>query len=516
MVGFDDRFTYNNPTFAALDVNTATPDQMLAASTELSDMVASVQRQSVLLKRASVKDIYDTIVFEIDPLLSLQIGAAKNKDGSFRYANVAIIKEFMFGGPDYQEASRNIFNQGLRFVSCLFTAASLVLKLHPAGTDISNFAEERKKEAYANLKKILDSDTNLGTGSSDAFNDANDEHARFYFEEVTFFPIAEFTVEIYIPGYTIGWVESDTIQLGEQTTTADVVAGIADLINAITIEASDANVVAAPMLGWPANQHSIEFSMRQAVVGQIADVISIRFKSKQSNFVTPFKWGVDRNILRDETLNSLLLYAPKDKYITPRAASADERPGYSTLYFRVDPTYINQESPDLSKVDFSMRLNEPDPVIISADLPAEFQSNLNTRPSDTVRLIVDGLSEYKNSARLLGLFVRNDAFDSRAATTAVEIVSWRVNNPEVAFVVDVLSLPSGVVMALGDKLGPKTQFSNRPRSLTVSSIYSRYVPPSQSAGTPLTIQSVKYPKPSFWQKIKDESRELNTNYYRGG
>jgi hypothetical protein len=86
---------------------------------------------------------------------------------------------------------------------------------------------------------------------------------------------------------------------------------------------------------------------------------------------------------------------------------------------------------------------------------------------------MNSLQALTATTRLLGCIVRDDLISESAPMAAVELIAWSVTSPITYLVLDILSVPADIEIALGDIRSPQTTFSNLPLTIICKPLYER-------------------------------------------
>lgn len=458
---FNDRFTYID-SIDLSTVNSAGPNS------EIVKMTNMVRRFSVLTKKASLEEVYQCVTDHSDPEIALILASAKSPDGEFRFQSQEEVKQFMFGGGTYESITRNLFVEGIRRISACFAAAELIHAFAQLPQH-DEHAENLKNRATAELERILATPELKDTTTKATSNEDEATSVRFYFEIKSFEAVSPLKMQIYVPG-SISW--NDVAVYQGTVSTSNLCADLADKVNEIALNKQGLNVLAAPILssgaGAVSNLHSIDFFIREPVVGVSAELISVRFVDPANENLNrvPFKWGVDFKFIKDEVLNSLLLIASRTHFLKPTGTALEKLDSFVPvyLYFRKNPL-ANVIDPLDNKLIFRVSTLS-DPVEVELDLTVP----LLERHSAAGLALLNGLDQNKKDSKVLGSIIRNDPptiTSDESRWCVIELIAWSVANPESAVTVDILKVPADIEITLGDYKGIYSQFSNKPRSLRV-------------------------------------------------
>jgi hypothetical protein len=534
---FNDRFIITNPSLSTVDINTIKETDLPTLYPDLYNVVLMVRRHSVLLKRKTLAEIYNAVTEHADPRIGLVLAAARDPDGNQMFPDLSHARQFMFGTiatpPStspvrYQD--RNIFVDGIERVAAALAASILIAQLAQL-PEQANHANILEKQALDDLDRII---TIPRAVNVDTEMVASDQRVAFLFSASEFFvPDTESViVRIFMmsDGISYGWYTVGTYQ-GDLDTKM-FVADISDTINTLTLGGSQqGQLVAAPLLDN--NIHSIEVAARSrdAVVSYHTISIDISYYDAQGVRLPelPFTWGVINTELNPTWLKSALIKV--EKGVTNSLSFDDLRMKNSmnVLYFRRALTNIDGE---LVSADGSLIL-EYDNVVRyrlnpAMEEPAKFKLNEDTpaelRPSEVAEGILQGMHNLHTkigAVRGLGAIIRNDPLIKGTNPTvhpvvdqklvALELVATTASIKEVWLILDVLDLPYDIEIALGNTIGPMTQFSNRPRSIRVEAFYDRDAKIEKIfEGLPKVIRG---PKSELKQKVDDIKNDYEINRY---
>lgn len=518
IITFQDRFTYANPALAAAlpGLDGMTNDQLAALSPALDAMAKMVRRHSILLRSTRTAEIYRVITEHCDPRIALRLLAAKDKNGLPIFTGEAQAKQAMFGPPSptssqYENPALNVFVDGIRRVSAALAASWLVGQL-------AQIEEQRKhgelleKQALADLDFLIKQYEQEVRGTLPE-RELESESYAFYFEDKTLELEDSLTVEVYMPGITTtAWTTVGTYS--GVVKTAQLVLAVCDAVNTMTLTAGEGNILASPVLGEGEQLHKITVSARRRDLAVMHELISIRFRYLTDPLrELPFRWGVDPNRLRTETVNSTILRVERGLVQSVPAAGMEGSRYPTVLYFQRGPLNgagqpvdaFGQVIPQTKwaaqgKVVFRVSPTMPEPVTVPinrlTDSDPTIQAQLDAhRYSQVALAILNEMYRYRTSEpvpiRALGALIRNDDPQQVSPCAALELVAYTVNQNETWMILDLLEIPADIQMAVGDVRGPITPFSNKPRSVRVEAQFLR------SAGaalpTPSGVNPNSYP-----------------------
>ena len=522
---FGDRFTILDDSFKSITANLEfTTNEQLALSKELKMMADMVRRHSILLKSVELKEVYEIITEHSDPEIALILASAKNPDGLYRFPTEDVIKQFMFGDtasirPQLINPINNIFREGIRRVSAAFAASLLVLKYGIVDKQL-----DIATSIYAIGEKELDRIIHLPDKltSPNAAAQENDT-ATLYFEPYSFTTTSLLSVYFFLPNSinASSWKLVNSYPIGTVVNTKLLTIAITDAINRYTLnQANNTNIIGALSLNGLQGLYTIGFGLRYITNGVESELISIKFEYGLSKTDTvPFKWGWLASLLGYEPINSSLLIVknPKDSKLV--SAKVDPSAFRQVLYFKnseLSAPATVQTAPIIPAAlldnTLTYRLSVTEDIIHSVSIPND--TPLLNRHDVLALTLINDLHKYKDESRLLGAIIRNDPLTENTPLTAVELVSWSVTNPETRLVLDILSVPDNIEIALGDVVQPITQFSSLPMSLVIESAYKRAFPfgTSGAGGSNQQPYIIKM-KPS---KLLDDLKQIDLLINGGG
>lgn len=470
MSDFESRFTFDNPGLAAADIYALTSTELFSFSPEFERMAEDVRNKSVLTLNIDAIEVYMAITREADPRIALRLGAQLKADNSPLYATELAIKQLLYGVTPsnnlYIDPRRNIFTQGLRRVSTALAASWLISRLVIADENQLKHATALENQALADLDRLLQVPPALEDPTLTEPTASN--KAAFIFDIQTDLVLtADIQTSIFMAGNdSTGWFNGPLYLAGSVLDTAMVCADVADTINSLILQGGVSNVIAAPILAAE-DLHVIELSGRDRDAVVSVEVFSVRFTSSAD---LPFSWGVEtRSRLAFYKLNSVLLTIALGKLSTT-ALAADLDKSHSkrsVLYFR------NTAIPDGSAGELSFRVTPTTDDIVTIPIPAYDPA---LRYAQAAELLLDGLVSVKGATKALGALIRDDGLESIENVNpraGLELIAFSITHPQTWIILDVLALPPGVEIALGDPVKPLTGFSARPRSARVESTVDR-------------------------------------------
>jgi len=503
---FNDRFTRDNPALADYIDTTPNPvdSELENLSPRLATYAKEVRRYSVFLDGTSTWDIYQTATIHADPHIALVLAAANDVDGSPLFPTEESVKEVLYGIVSGNVVGNNeLLSDGVRRVSIALTSSILVGQLSQIPEQFQH-ANSIKKQGLEDLDRIIAIPESLKQSNVQEARAAN---TSFYFSPtiITFDADDTLTVSIYIPSIASEATQLETVNTySEEVSTAEIVSDIADTVNQLTLVNNTLNLLASPVLAGPSGTHYIEFYPREVLQGIQSEVVSIQFEyfdNSEGGILSqvPFSWGVNEKNLSSYPLNSTIIVSDSssenvktsdpvtdssEKQVALYVRSNGEDIQDSKIKFRVNPTDREEREIDIS--------SETDPI---------------KRPGAAVFAIANNLASYQDDTRVLAPIIRNDSLDSDDPVAAFKIVSFSLTNPEVYIILDILSLPNDLEIALGSVSRPLTGFSSRPKSVRVKSEYDSDLLGNYSnskQGKNFTVASL--PRSKTLDRIKDETR----------
>lgn len=465
---FSDRFTIEYSSLDPKTVDTVPEQQFQSLYPIFSEMVQSVKRHSVLLSKKSRSEIYYAITQHADPKIGLILAAARDNSGNQLFATTDIVKQFMFAKDTDQSQKSDVifrdkmvFVDGIRRVSTALAASLLIGQLAQV-PEQQKHSEYLEAQALTDLDRILQVPTLQDLLKSDTRSTEDTLIKSFYFTPGHHKLTTPVTLEIFISGAN-NWILVDSYL--DELNTATITADIADAINSFTLTSQTSNLVAAPVLSGESALHRIDFSSRRRDLVVSTELISVRFTSTNNVIKIPFRWGVDTANLSDYYINSLILATQLGKVTSLGTATPDEDVKLNVLYFR----QRNDITPTTDDIEYRISPTMDDSRFITIDP----QYNPSDRANGAVTALLNDLFEEKDLNRVLGSIVQNDPNTNTLVYAGIHLVSYVINNRLTQFILDVLSLPEDLEVALGNKLGPITSFSSKPRSVTVEAYYER-------------------------------------------
>ena len=536
---FGDRFTYANQTMEALvpTVDSLSDQQLASASPQLAMMGAMVRRHSILLRSAKLSEIYRVITEQADPRIGLRLAAAKNDQGINIFADIEQVKAAMFGpasdtDTNFVNSDLNLFVDGVRRVSVAL-AVSWMIGQFAQVEEQRRHGELLEKQALADLEFLIKTYEKAQISPKLAQEERNQ---AFYFEDKELNLMRNLLVEVYIPNaISTNWAlvgnYSGTVKTGT------IVADLCDVVNNLTLNVKESNVIASPVLAGIRGLHRMDVAsrMRDTVISHELISVRMRFLGFPLEEL-PFCWGVDTDHLNTDFLNSVLVWVDKGSVQTLTVGVSKEGEQKPTvLYFRRGPVNgaglpidaFGQEIPVAKwananltfRISPTMSANET--VVMQRQLNGDplVQQQLDTqRYSEVPLVLLNKLFELKGqSIRALGALIRNDDPQQPNPMAALELIAYTLNQLETWMILDVIELPADIQMAVGDLRGPITAFSNKPRSIRVTAEFIKTaavagaLPPPQ-IGTPTCPKVVPVPESSKLRDIKYRVSQLEEKW----
>ena len=517
MQSFNDRFILRYPTLASVDLDQIADPQLEILAPDAKVFASMVRGYSVIIRRKTTKEIYNIVTQQVDPRISLILASARDKAGARLFPNLDVVKALMFGpndtSQDYLDSDLNIFVEGIKRVAAALTASILIGQL----AQIDEQAKHSiilEKQAIDDLDRLVNiPDLAVALESSTVSTKVIDDLA-FYFEkkEITL-TSGSLKVEIFMPSsITTGWNVAGTYT--GTFTTSQIVADVSDSINAVTLINKTSNIIAAPVLAESPTLHKIDFLARERDVTISAEVIILKITYLNSVAEPiPFKWGISKLSLENQTINSLILTVQQGKTGAISGSSSTSTSGKlqpTVLYFRRLAVNTNEEVVDYnqnlipksiwagaSKLRFRISPNQTE--AIEVDIPYLTSSTIQTtldidRPSQVAETLLNQMYLVKGATRALGALFRNDDPRGNTSYSAIELIAFSVTNPETWLILDVLEIPKDIEMAVGDLTAPLTSFSNKARSIRVESTYKSGVIAINTGGNTNAYSSQAIPK----------------------
>lgn len=466
MLDFNQRFTVNNSSFSGVVANLdlATEEQLMQ-SDELVAMARMIRQYSILLADLSLKDTYRLITQSTDPELGLMLLSAKNVDGTNKF-NETQVRLMLWSDTTAALAG---FSSGLREVSCRLAASIQIVAFATQPYQLQT-AEALRKQGTDSLDRIIQLQQTATAVTALTNTKLAVDAARFYFQPLDFVAADELKVSFLIPNFTAAadWVVATTYPSGSQISTRDLISDLAYSLNQYTLNPiNKANVVAAVSQSGDQTYHYVDFGVRSQIAGFVSELITIRIEyTNLNNQLLPFVWGVQISDLKPYKINSqlLVLKNPKESTLTSLLSNTQNF-GKTVIYFRPKAGALTFAG------DITYRLSVSETLTHTATLV----STSAPRYSQAALALITSLHQYRGTSKLLGAIIRNDLGTALNPLAAVELIAWTATNPETKLIMDLLSVPEDIEIALGDENKPSTPFSDYPLTAIVSPNYQKNI-----------------------------------------
>lgn len=467
-MNFSDRFTllYSGLNIATIDI--LSEQEFNANYLILNEMILSVKRHSVLLSKKSRSEIYYALTEHADPKIGLILASARDKSGNQIFATTDIVKQFMFAqetdeaqSSDVTFRDKTVFVDGIKRVSTALAAALLIGQLAQV-PEQQQHSEYLEKQAIADLDRILQVPELQDLIKADTLAKSDDEKVikSFYFKPGVYELANPLLMQVFISGSN-NWILVGSYS--NKVNTATLIAELADTINSYTLTSQISNLVAAPVLAGDNSIHRLDFSSRSRDLILSSELVSVRFISNDNSVKVPFIWGIDLYNLTNYYLNSLILITQIGKVTSLAGSSDDDKLKLNVLYFQ-QRTDITPTTDDI-EYRISPTMDETRFITI--------ESTAQDRAAGATLALLNDLFEEKANNNVLGSIIQNDPETNTLVYSGIHLVSFIINNSITEYILDIVSLPEDIELALGNKLGPITSFSNKPRSVTVIAYYER-------------------------------------------
>lgn len=499
-MNFSDRFTllYSGLNIATID--TLSEQEFNANYALLNEMILSVKRHSVLLSKKPRSEIYYALTEHADPKIGLILASARDKSGNQIFATTDIVKQFMFAketdeaqNSDVTFRDKTVFVDGIKRVSTALAAALLIGQLAQV-PEQQQHSEYLEKQAIADLDRILQVPELQDLIKADSLSRSDQEKVikSFYFKPGVYKLSSPLLMQVFISGSN-NWILVGSYS--SEVNTATLIAELADTINSYTLTSQVSNLVAAPVLAGDNSIHRLDFSSRSRDLVLCNELISVKFTTNDNSVKIPFVWGVDILNLSNYFLNSLILMTQIGKVTSLDWATNDEKLKLNVLYFK-QRTDITPTTDDI-EYRISPTMEETRFITI--------ESTAQDRAAGATLALLNDLFDEKANNNVLGSIIQNDPETNTLVFSGIHLVSFIINNSITEYVLDIISLPEDIELALGNKLGPVTSFSNKPRSITVKAFYEQEVLDSVELLNKFTGKSllVKSKPASIVQKMND-------------
>jgi len=492
---FNDRFSYGNPAFAAIEdvVDTLVDTTLESLSPSLKEMANTVRRHSVLLKKKTTKEIYFCIIEHADPRIALVLAAARDKTGLRLFPTLEQVKEAMFGplSPDdttFIDGQNNIFVQGIKRVAAALAASVIIGQLAQI-PEQAKHADVLETQALADLDRIISVPDILKEAISSVNKLDGTVNQAFFFENRSFSLNSTLNISIFLSTeLSPSWISVGSFS--GNITTSDIVIAIADAINTQTLVSNQGNIVASPIIDGKNKFHRIEFSARNRDSTIQNELIIVRIVNLENTIKQdlPFKWGTEAEWMGIGEVNSAILTVQQGKTTTAIQNSANRTGNPTVLYFKRAPVnsgnqVLSQSGIIISDATWastsliyriSPTQSDAVTVLFERETSADpvIQANLDSyRPSKLALALLNALFINKSASKALGALIRNDDPSSANAMTAIELVAFNAMNPQVWMILDLLQIPSDILVSVGNLNGPVTPFSSLPKTVRVETHY---------------------------------------------
>ena len=520
---------------------------------DLGDYECMVREHSVVLKKAKVGTIVQVATRHSDPRVALCLAACKRReDNTPLFPGQASICELMYNNNSTQP-NNALFSDGIRRASAALTAATLIARLSQV-VEQHEHAKFIETQALADLAKICETFEPPTTTTTD--DDATEKAACLFFAPndytVTYgSPFGRrLFVRFYAPwlietGSTWKWVSHPTNGT-DYLNAAQLANEISQAINACSLNNTQIQIVTTVQHAGELGLHCLRIYPRRSVCKVIAEFITVQIWQEADPNTAPSQWGPISTNLQTYTTNGIMFVLALDKSCAQDASGnpvEDEfdptaiwfrneigsgeqagTPVTGRLRFRVPPEYdVECEVTDFSSYAWMPAYAQVatallDNMFIRTEVNAGDPPELSGTPPP-------GVFKTHEHTRGLGAIVRNDPFGEEAASmAAVKLIGWSVGNPTTHIVMDVLEIPNGVEMAVGNCQIPLTQFSRHPKSVRVPVQYSKdffgeLAPSPELENGQARIVRLNVGKPSLYKQICEEQETIfqsDVDWYRWG
>ena len=499
MFDFSRRFIVSDPEFAAaIAAASIITDQILVTSPKFVSFAKSVRAYSILLGSLKYTEIYHAVTCDCDPEIGFLLLSAERQDGTLRF-NIQQVESMLWGTPTISTYSD--YAQGIGEVSAKL-AAAIFIGAYATQPYQHTMAEFLRKQALLTLDKTIVLQTKLAAGNNTGVVALEKvKEARFYFDPVEITLGAPLKVSFFIPNFktSANWVPIVTYPTGTKLHTRRVAADIALAINRYTLDlTNNSNIIAAVTQSGENSYPFIDFALRSFVEDYNGDLVSVQFEDLGGNTdALPFRWGIETNDLHPTFINSCLLLqrslkatgaSKSNALATISAAAKASLLEYNVLYFRNKiPAVLSAQvgivatsvSSPAATGQLTYRLSATESIVHTATV----DRGDAPRYSQQAIALMNGLQAATGKTRLLGCIVRDDPSTALAPVSAVELLAWAVTSPVTYLVLDVLTVPDDIEIALGNIIAPQTPFSSLPLSIVCKPLFEK-VSTSSSTSTP--------------------------------
>lgn len=522
---FNDRF---GSSLNGVNLDTITEAQLATISPLLLDMVNIVRGFSVLIRRKSISEIYQVIINQTDPRIALVLAAARDNSGNQLFPTLSVVKAFMFGTnddtiikADVVFNDKSIFVNGIKRVSCVLTASYLIGQLSQV-PEQAQHAITLEQQGIADLNRILQVPEVRTAIQQSQQNAIINNQARIYFQPTKLqLGQRNLTVSVYLSAISSSWLVVDTYN--ESINLSNIISDISDFINSNTLNSTTSNILASLILSGTNGLHIIEFQTRLRNIIVNTELVSIKFTYNDLNntlIELPFKWGIDPIQLLPFAVNSCLIEVNTATNTTSSINTVQDEFVLDTLYIK--RRTVNELNQPIIKTDgeidileYRISPTQTEPTIIN--IPYS-QSTAADRPNIIVTELLNSLFELKEDTKALGSIIQNDPTTVINNISALQLVAWTISNKEVELILDVLTLPNDIELAIGNSQKPLTTFSSKPRSLKVRTTYERLNTSTSTITQPdlsnsTYIKLVKGKQSSLLKKLNDIREFDYKSYY---
>lgn len=570
---FENRFSYPQasgvtPSIGVDVLGELSEEELEQVAPDLATMAQMVREYSVLLSRTTTADIFKVITRQADPQIAARLAAAKDRNtNDSLFKGLDAVQTVMFNDPNRVSGAApsylnsQLFSDGIRRVSAALSASILLARLPEVQRE---YASQIKETALEDLGLIVETYA-LGatTATDDTTKKDEDAGVAFYFEPADFIiPDGELlSLEWYSPLFTLEWVPVQ--QYTGAVSTWHLVSDLADAINQYTSQDLESALLASAELGsvehLGVDYHTLSFYPRYSVTGIVAHSINVRIQTRPiaesakpnltlgatqadpTNSVyglTPFQWGITLDGIGNYPINGSIVVVASGKATTTSPSQVDDSYTPTVLYFRNKTKYSYIQDPDTlaetvtpdipppDSVSFKYRLQpwqpnlshlDEEPVLTEEDFERlrDYQSLVNQVELDNSRYsqlavqLMNGLARVNLKTKASGCVIRNDPTDALEPMAALELVAWGMSKSISYIILDLLYIPDDMEVATGDLIKPRTQFSNKPRSVRVPVKNPSYLSGVIELGTPVEeIKVIAKQRFHPWQEILDEDARV--------
>jgi hypothetical protein len=534
---------------------------------DLDLMIDMVKALSKLISQSTDDEITLIINRHADPRIILLLASAKDDKGTLIFSTTNQIRSLMYQAPD-----ASLFSDGLRRVSSAFTAAWLVAALPLEYS--RHLSDQIEKQAIYDLEKIISNVSTVSAATLVNNLDATKVPKSIYFALATpgtnlnnatvatypniIIPPTEYgIISIFLSGKTNTSSSTKQIIIADPTaigipfsvdlftpTTPEAIAAkVAEKINAasltnLTSNGSETNILASPNQ-TAVDQYSFYNPVKNAQDSLYTSLSYLAFDTRERTLVTK----TELIIINVETKN---------------IATGNNTLAYiENLSYGVDGFYglLNQRGPKSLFLDVSQANPRAFTVNTSTAATASilidtfhfratsasggqlvYRISSASQPAQTVTITIpSGGTDLVAYSKVVALEFLNSLYNNKDIqmavgamaldSAAVQIVAHRVLNPQTKVVVDILSVPNGVIFATGtaNQLPPNTAFTLDAKTLVVAATEKSFAyingnggAVAVTAGTIINSYGSASYTPSerlkdAYERIKTESRNSSRN-----